>query len=76
MVHTGRQTDEHVGSMSKSDQGEVSVKKILPFQGWPLAEIWVLCGFFMIYIVEEVSWFLGPDSWFLGPSSWFLVPGA
>jgi len=23
--------------------------------GWPLAEIWVLCGFFMIYFVEEVT---------------------
>ena len=25
------------------------------FQGWPLAEIWVLCGFFMVYFVEEVT---------------------
>ena len=24
-------------------------------QGWPLAEIWVLCGFFMVYFVEEVA---------------------
>jgi len=23
--------------------------------GWPLAEIWILCGFFMIYFVEEVT---------------------
>jgi len=24
-------------------------------KGWPLAEIWVLCGFLMIYLVEEVT---------------------
>jgi len=24
-------------------------------KGWPLAEIWVLCGFFMVYFVEEVT---------------------
>jgi len=24
-------------------------------RGWPLAEIWVLCGFFMVYFVEEVT---------------------
>ena len=22
---------------------------------WPLAEIWVLCGFFMVYLLEEVG---------------------
>ena len=27
----------------------------MEFQGWPLAEIWVLCGFFMVYFVEEVG---------------------
>ena len=26
---------------------------LLP-QGWPLAEVFVLCGFLMIYLVEEV----------------------
>ena len=42
-------------------EDKVMLKYILPLisvptQGWPLAEIWVLCGFFMIYIVEEVRW--------------------
>ena len=27
----------------------------MEFQGWPLAEIWVLCGFFMVYFVEAVG---------------------
>ena len=27
----------------------------LPNTGLPLAEIWVLCGFFMIYAIEEVT---------------------
>jgi len=26
---------------------------LLEDQGWPLAEIWVLCGFFMVYAIEE-----------------------